>query len=108
MVYNVFYFFFVLSWLALQAQLTQEGKGVGSDSSGGLMHSANAGTRILWCHGGADNMVEPACQSVGVAALQELGVPVASHTYAGLAHTSSPDEVQEVGKFLAAVITQQQ
>ena len=110
-------------WLALRDQLKHTGaaaggegseSGSGGGSGGGsgaareMLHSANAETRILWCHGDADDKVLHECQLSGVSALEELGVSVTSRTYPGLGHASSPAETKDVGSFLEAVLKQQQ
>lgn len=37
--------------------------------------------------------------------MQEHGYDVQSKTYAGLEHNACPEELDDVGKFLAAVLT---
>jgi len=68
---------------------------------GDLASEANKKTPLFWGHGSADNVVLPECQVEGVKLLKAAGYEVADSVYAGMAHASCPEEMQDVVETLA-------
>jgi len=64
------------------------------------VEEANKQTPVLLCHGEADPLVRMAFGKRTAAGLQGTGQPVTFKTYAGMGHSSCPEEMADVAAFL--------
>eukprot|EP00238_Polyblepharides_amylifera_P010622 CAMPEP_0196579934 /NCGR_PEP_ID=MMETSP1081-20130531/25815_1 /TAXON_ID=36882 /ORGANISM="Pyramimonas amylifera, Strain CCMP720" /LENGTH=255 /DNA_ID=CAMNT_0041899659 /DNA_START=358 /DNA_END=1125 /DNA_ORIENTATION=+ len=62
---------------------------------------ANIKMKMFWGHGETDPMVPMMFGQMGAQALKQLGVALEWKSYSGLGHSSSPEEMRDVKKFIS-------
>lgn len=72
------------------------------DFAGSHLHDANRATPALVCHGTADMVVRFALGQDVHRQLAAAGVPATFKQYAGMGHSSSPQEIRDIAEFVIA------